>query len=112
MVNPESGASAEFFGLTCEVPMVLEAEALDSEGSTCHVCDARAKVIVEMLDPNSDIGSAIFLCSDDLALVTAGDIEQVAQRLATNYEDSAEQCRRTAILMTSGTGRSVALPAA
>ena len=98
-----------YFGTIESLPIDLEEEAADSEGATCHVCDAPAKVILEMLDPMSNIGSAIFLCDEDFGFVSIRDREALCIRLAANYEEPVSEVTETAMLMTDGTGRSVRL---
>jgi hypothetical protein len=97
-------------GTLSNVPMDLEAEALDSEGATCHVCDAVATVLVQMLDSASDVGEAIYLCDQDFELITNDQVERVAERLAKNYSEPTESYKSTATVMTNGSGRSVRLP--
>lgn len=96
-------------GVIVSVPMDLDAEARDSEGAACHVCSAPAKVIVEMRDPMSNIGSAIFLCDEDFQFASIGDRDALCTRLAANYEEPASEMVETAMLMIDGTGRSVRL---
>ncbi|MCW2750485.1 MAG: hypothetical protein JWR83_1595 [Aeromicrobium sp.] len=98
-----------YYGTSRSLPFDLEELAADSEGVTCHVCDAPATVIVEMLDPRSNIGSAIYLCDEDFQFASTGDRESLSIRLAANYEEPVSDCIATAKLMTDGTGRSVRL---
>lgn len=99
-----------YFGITRSIPMDLDAEANESQGATCHVCGSPAKVIVEMLDAMSAIGSAIYLCEEDFRLASDGNQESLGGRLAKNYQEPISDVRATAVLMTEGTGRAVRLP--
>lgn len=110
MSGPERDGDVWYRGRYSPLPTDLEAEALDSDGSTCHVCEAVATVLVQMLDPLSRVGSAIYLCDRDFDLITKGQVRRVAERLARNYEESVESSMTTATLMTSEAGRSVRLP--
>jgi hypothetical protein len=91
------------------VPINIDAMARDAEEATCHVCDKKADVIFQMLDEDSNIGSAIFLCDQDAQLVLDEDVESISQRMAINYEGSPSEMTKTASLMVHGTGRSVRL---
>lgn len=97
------------YGTIRSLPIDLEESAADSEGATCHVCDAVATVLVQMLDPARRLGDAIYLCDEDFQFASTGDRESLSTRLATNYETSVSECVATAGLMTDGTGRSVRL---
>lgn len=107
--GPESDGA--YFGSVSPGPFDLEALAIDREGTTCHVCDAPAVMVVEMTDRDSTIGSAIYLCDVDFQYVTTGDQTSLSNRLAKNYEEPVSEVRDTAALMTDGTGRSIRLSA-
>lgn len=107
--RPADAELTVYFGTIESLPFDLEEQAADSEDATCHVCDVPARVIVEMLDPMSSIGSAIFLCDEDFQFASTGDREALSTRLGANYEEPASEVTETAMLMTDGTGRSVRL---
>ncbi len=100
-----------FFGSYSRTRFDLDALAMDSTGTTCHVCDAPAVVVAEVKDRDSIIGTAIYLCDTDFQFVSTGDQTSLSNRLAKNYEEPVSEVRDTAALMTDGTGRSIRLPA-
>lgn len=87
------------------VPLDLEAEARDADGDTCHVCEAPATVVAELLGVGQEWGSAVGLCDEDLQLVRAGDVEALSHRFASSYEESLERCALTARAFVAGVGR-------
>lgn len=87
------------------VPVDLEAEARDADGNTCHVCEAPAAVVAELLGVGQEWGSVVGLCDEDLQLVRAGDVDALSHRFASSYEESLERCAVTARAFVVGVGR-------
>jgi hypothetical protein len=98
-----------YSGSLRNVPIDLDALARDREEASCHTCDMPADVIMQMLDEESNIGSAIFLRDEDAALVSRRDVDAISQRMARNYTGLPSEMTETASLMVYGRGRSVRL---
>jgi hypothetical protein len=105
-----AGGTVTYTGSLRNVPIDLDDMASERADATCHVCDRDADVIVQMLDEDSKIGSAMFLCDQDARYVLDKEVESIMQRLANNYEGPPSEMQETALLMVNGTGRSVRLP--
>lgn len=98
-----------YYGSISNVPYDHDERARNAEETTCHVCDAPADVVMEVLVEEANLGSAIFLCDHDLDLVARGDVESLGRRMAVTYEEPASETAATASLMVNSTGRSVRL---
>lgn len=103
------GGVVTYSGSISVIPTSLDDLAADPEGATCHVCDEVADVVVRVLNEDANIKSAMFLCDQDAALVSQGDVDALSRRISANYEVPLSESTDTARSMVHETGQSVRL---
>lgn len=101
--------SAFYTGTMRNVPLDLDAMASDAGDATCHVCGVPADVVVQVVEEDSIIGSAFFLCDEDSTLVSRRDADALRRRLAVTYELPVSEATETVMAMIDGSGRTVRL---
>lgn len=104
------GGGASYSSSNEPVPFDLEAEARDATGATCHVCEAPATVMVEVLRRTDRNGSAVVLCDEDHRLASGGELEVLAQRMAQDGMGDVDDHRRVARILVTDLGRSASIP--
>lgn len=88
----------------------LEVEAREATGATCHVCEAPATVLVEVLRRTDRIGGAVVLCDEDHRLASSGELEVLALRMAQDGMGDVDDHRRVARILVTDLGRSAPIP--
>jgi hypothetical protein len=105
--NHEDGQFTLHVHTIKNVPLDLEAEVLDAEECTCHVCSEPATLLVAKSD---EIGSSIVFCDEDYLLAADGDVASLVRRLAAHHNEPESEMERTAHWLTTGLGHHARIP--